>query len=82
MAHELSHVIQYESLGFDGFLQRYATDALAQPKEWTWASPLEVIAYAVQGRYLAGDEFSVDHMTVTTLRGLGLLPGSAAMLGT
>ena len=60
--HELVHVVQYEILGVDRFVQKYVT-GLQGGRDY-YAIPLEMAAYTLQARFMtAPDEvFSVKEL--------------------
>jgi hypothetical protein len=61
--HELVHVVQYTVLGLDSFVQQYV-EGLALGGFDYFAIPLEIVAYALQARYMVNPQegFSVEDL--------------------
>lgn len=59
--HEIVHVVQYDRLGVDGFLERYVAGWLAAGRSYR-EIPLEVDAYAMGARFAAapGEPFDAE----------------------
>lgn len=62
--HEFVHIVQWDRLGPEAFLYRYA-DGL--DRFGYRNSPLEVMAYDAQARFDAGEVFDVEKLVTTSL---------------
>ncbi|MBE0468275.1 MAG: hypothetical protein IBX55_02035 [Methyloprofundus sp.] len=62
--HELVHVIQWELLGAENFVERYLSELEAYGYD---EAPLERMAYGLQGAYEKGQAFSVEYMIKSDL---------------
>jgi hypothetical protein len=65
--HELVHVVQYTVLGVDGFVRQYV-EGLALGGFDYFAIPLEIVAFALQARYMVNPQtgFSVEDLVRKT----------------